>query len=144
MHELEEIREGIEHPVMGRRRELSIEEDDGNKRQQMPRVSVMIKLILTMVWRNLLRNPNAWASVFGLVWSLIFFRYFSYLFITINGKYTQKLEKKTVGFSIYYHIHPSLLLVSRWNIAMPKIVRKCIDIISHTGLGMAMFSLGTL
>ncbi|KAG5006189.1 hypothetical protein JHK85_024731 [Glycine max] len=103
VHELEEIREGIEHPVMGRRRELSIEEDDGNKRQQMPRVSVMIKLILTMVWRNLLRNPNAWASVFGLVWSLIFFR---------------------------------------WNIAMPKIVRKCIDIISHTGLGMAMFSLG--
>lgn len=110
VHELEEIREGIEHPVMGRRRELSIEEDDGNKRQQMPRVSVMIKLILTMVWRNLLRNPNAWASVFGLVWSLIFFRYFSYLFITINGKYTQKLEKKNCW--IFYILPYSSIFVA--------------------------------
>ncbi|KAE8802575.1 putative auxin efflux carrier component 3b [Hordeum vulgare] len=40
-----------------------------------PPASVMVRLILTMVWRRLIRNPNTYASVVGLVWSLIEFRY---------------------------------------------------------------------
>ncbi|KAF6986539.1 hypothetical protein CFC21_004277 [Triticum aestivum] len=40
-----------------------------------PPASVMLRLILTMVWRRLIRNPNTYASVVGLVWSLIEFRY---------------------------------------------------------------------
>lgn len=35
---------------------------------------VMMRLILTMVWRRLIRNPNTYASVVGLTWSLISFR----------------------------------------------------------------------
>ena len=70
--------EGVEDPVLETQNENS--NGDSNRRQEMPRASVMIKLILTMVWRNLLRNPNTYASVLGLVWSLIFFRYFFYLF----------------------------------------------------------------
>ncbi|TKY72782.1 Auxin efflux carrier component 2 [Spatholobus suberectus] len=99
-----EIEEGIEHPVMGSRKEVSDEEDDANKKQEMPRASVMIRLLLIMVWRNLIRNPNTYASVLGLVWSLIFF--------------------------------------SRWNIKTPSIIAGSIKILSDTGLGMAMFSLG--
>ncbi|WJX24149.1 hypothetical protein P8452_13291 [Trifolium repens] len=34
------------------------------------------------------------------------------------------------------------LISSRWNIKMPSIIHDSITIISHTGLGMAMFSLG--
>ncbi|ESW10743.1 hypothetical protein PHAVU_009G234000 [Phaseolus vulgaris] len=79
------------------------EEVDTNKNQQMPRAKVMINLILTMVWRNLIRNPNTYASILGLIWSLIFFR---------------------------------------WSIKMPSIIKGSIEIISNTGLGMAMFSLG--
>ncbi|CAN6350117.1 unnamed protein product [Urochloa humidicola] len=36
---------------------------------------VMMRLIVTMVWRRLIRNPNTYASVVGLTWSLISFRF---------------------------------------------------------------------
>ncbi|KAM0904687.1 hypothetical protein ACQ4PT_017846 [Festuca glaucescens] len=41
----------------------------------MPPAGVMLRLILTMVWRRLIRNPNTYASVVGLTWSLIEFRF---------------------------------------------------------------------
>ena len=40
----------------------------------MPPTSVMTRLILIMVWRKLIRNPNTYSSLIGLVWSLICFR----------------------------------------------------------------------
>ncbi|KAF4348040.1 hypothetical protein F8388_013222 [Cannabis sativa] len=49
------------------------EEEEKNKKLEMPPASVMTKLILTMVWRKLIRNPNTYSSVIGLVWSLIAF-----------------------------------------------------------------------
>jgi len=139
--------EGIKDPVLGSEMNESIEEDS-NRMQEMPRATVMIKLILTMVWRNLIRNPNTYASVSGLVWSLIFFRYFFYLFncflmclsTLMCANHTQKLKKSIVN-SIYT-IHQSWLLVSRWNITTPPIIKGSIEIISNAGLGMAMFSLG--
>ena len=41
----------------------------------MPPASVMTRLILIMVWRKLIRNPNTYSSLIGLVWSLVSFRY---------------------------------------------------------------------
>ncbi|ESW10744.1 hypothetical protein PHAVU_009G234100 [Phaseolus vulgaris] len=79
VHEDIEI-EGLKDPVLGSHHMNENIERDSNRRQEMPRASVMIKLILTMVWRNLMRNPNTYASVSGLVWSLIFFKYFFHLF----------------------------------------------------------------
>ncbi|KAL9314684.1 hypothetical protein ACSQ67_020136 [Phaseolus vulgaris] len=98
------IDEETAHPAIAmEQKEVKNEEVDTNKNQQMPRAKVMINLILTMVWRNLIRNPNTYASILGLIWSLIFFR---------------------------------------WSIKMPSIIKGSIEIISNTGLGMAMFSLG--
>ncbi|XP_020102736.1 auxin efflux carrier component 2-like [Ananas comosus] len=42
---------------------------------QMPPASVMTRLILIMVWRKLIRNPNTYSSLLGLAWSLVSFRY---------------------------------------------------------------------
>ncbi|KAL7000980.1 Peptidyl-prolyl cis-trans isomerase pin4 [Sarracenia purpurea var. burkii] len=42
--------------------------------KQMPPTNVLIRLILTMVWRRVIRNPSIHSSVIGLVWSLIAFR----------------------------------------------------------------------
>nr|KYP36125.1 Auxin efflux carrier component 3 [Cajanus cajan] len=94
---------GIQHCVSEGPKEVKIEDKNANKKQQMPRASVMTRLILTMVSRNLMRNPNTYACVLGLGWSLISFR---------------------------------------WNIKMPSIVNGSILILSKTGTGMAMFSLG--
>ncbi|KAF1886505.1 hypothetical protein Lal_00045738 [Lupinus albus] len=79
------------------------EEVGEEKPKVTPRASVMIRIILLMVWRKLIRNPNTYASVIGLIWSLVSFR---------------------------------------WNVQMPAIIAKSISIMSDTGLGMAMFSLG--
>ncbi|WOL19025.1 auxin efflux carrier component 2 [Canna indica] len=42
---------------------------------QMPPASVMTRLILIMVWRKLIRNPNTYSSLIGLIWSLVSFRW---------------------------------------------------------------------
>ncbi|KAK4760632.1 hypothetical protein SAY87_005525 [Trapa incisa] len=44
----------------------------GNK--PLPPASVMTRLILIMVWRKLIRNPNTYSSLLGLIWSLVAFR----------------------------------------------------------------------
>lgn len=41
----------------------------------MPPTSVMTRLILIMVWRKLIRNPNTYSSLFGLTWSLVCYKY---------------------------------------------------------------------
>uniref|UniRef100_A0A0E0L636 Auxin efflux carrier component n=1 Tax=Oryza punctata TaxID=4537 RepID=A0A0E0L636_ORYPU len=43
--------------------------------QQNAPAGVMLRLILTTVWRRLIRNPNSYASLVGLTWSLIAFRF---------------------------------------------------------------------
>lgn len=47
---------------------------DAGMGKHMPPASVMTRLILIMVWRKLIRNPNTYSSLIGLVWSLIAFR----------------------------------------------------------------------
>ncbi|XP_071735591.1 auxin efflux carrier component 7 [Rutidosis leptorrhynchoides] len=48
---------------------------NGNAGKQMPPASVMTRLILIMVWRKLIRNPNTYSSLIGLIWSLVSFRW---------------------------------------------------------------------
>ncbi|KAK4358408.1 hypothetical protein RND71_024018 [Anisodus tanguticus] len=49
-------------------------QDAGVGKQMLP-ASVMTRLILIMVWRKLIRNPNTYSSLIGLIWSLISFRW---------------------------------------------------------------------
>lgn len=42
--------------------------------QKMPRPLVMMRLMLKVVGRKLLRNPNTYSSVLGLLWSLVSFK----------------------------------------------------------------------
>ncbi|KAH0681786.1 hypothetical protein KY289_019538 [Solanum tuberosum] len=48
---------------------------DSDTGKQMPPASVMTRLILIMVWRKLIRNPNTYSSLIGLIWSLISYRW---------------------------------------------------------------------
>lgn len=47
----------------------------GGKSAAMPPPSVMTRLILIMVWRKLIRNPNTYSSLIGLSWALISYRW---------------------------------------------------------------------
>ncbi|PWA52222.1 Auxin efflux carrier [Artemisia annua] len=46
-----------------------------SKATAMPPASVMTRLILIMVWRKLIRNPNTYSSLIGLTWSLVSFKW---------------------------------------------------------------------
>ncbi|KAK6944471.1 Membrane transport protein [Dillenia turbinata] len=46
-----------------------------SKQTTMPPASVVTRLILIMVWRKLIRNPNTYSSLFGLTWSLVSFKW---------------------------------------------------------------------
>ncbi|KAL0886996.1 hypothetical protein Bca101_010979 [Brassica carinata] len=59
-------------------------------KQQMPPASVMTRLILIMVWRKLIRNPNTYSSLFGLVWSLVSFK-----------SYAKKNPKESLGMAMF-------------------------------------------
>lgn len=48
---------------------------NGEEEQQMAPASVMVRLILMVIWRQLIRNPNTYASILGLLWSFTSFRY---------------------------------------------------------------------
>jgi hypothetical protein len=55
-----------------------------SKPTNMPPASVMTRLILIMVWRKLIRNPNTYSSLIGLIWSLISFRYATFTLFFIK------------------------------------------------------------
>ncbi|KAL9314421.1 hypothetical protein ACSQ67_019873 [Phaseolus vulgaris] len=59
----------IKHPLSEGKNEVKNEEGGAySKKQQMPATSVVTRLVLTMVWRNLVRNPNTYACATGLAW----------------------------------------------------------------------------
>ncbi|KAF7816753.1 Auxin efflux carrier component 6 [Senna tora] len=66
------FREFTDIPIMA---EEEGPRDEMTTNQKMPRALVMIRLILNVVVRKLLRNPNTYSSVLGLLWSLIAFKW---------------------------------------------------------------------
>lgn len=104
-----------------------------NKGKLMPPTSVMTRLILIMVWRKLIRNPNTYSSLIGLTWSLVSFRY---------PNYSRTLTHTILFFLFFFLLFILINLCFRWHIEMPAIIAKSISILSDAGLGMAMFSLG--
>ncbi|URD73282.1 auxin efflux carrier [Musa troglodytarum] len=67
-----EVLQKLEQRVVGGQGE---ERPGGAVHHQMPPASVMTRLILIMVWRKLIRNPNTYSSLIGLIWSLVAFRW---------------------------------------------------------------------
>ncbi|KAA8541353.1 hypothetical protein F0562_025328 [Nyssa sinensis] len=71
-------REDFSFGNRGLEREMNHHEADkvgDSKAKAMPPTSVMTRLILIMVWRKLIRNPNTYSSLIGLTWSLVSFRW---------------------------------------------------------------------
>ncbi|KAJ6673161.1 AUXIN EFFLUX CARRIER COMPONENT 1B-RELATED [Salix viminalis] len=56
-------------------KKMEMAADGASKKHQMPPASVMTRLILIMVWRKLIRNPNTYSSLLGVIWSLVSYRW---------------------------------------------------------------------
>ncbi|KAH8520774.1 hypothetical protein H0E87_001993 [Populus deltoides] len=70
------------------------------KKQQMPPASVVARLIAMMVARKLVRNPNTYASLLGLLWSLISFRWSIKLPLIVDGS-VRILSNAGLGMAMF-------------------------------------------
>ncbi|KAL9269504.1 Auxin efflux carrier component 3-like protein [Drosera capensis] len=68
--------------------------------KQMPPASVITRLILIMIWRKLIRNPNTYSSLIGLVWALIAFRW-HLVMPTIVAKSISILSDAGLGMAMF-------------------------------------------
>lgn len=65
----------------------------GGNGTHMPPTSVMTRLILIMVWRKLIRNPNTYSSLIGLIWALVAYRSVSQSVSPIIFLHTDLMDK---------------------------------------------------
>ena len=95
-------RDGFSFGNRGMDREMNNPEGEkvgaAGKPKPMPPTSVMTRLILIMVWRKLIRNPNTYSSLIGLTWSLVSFRYGT----PLNPLRSVYLDSTVVNVSGYF------------------------------------------
>ncbi|XP_010044176.2 auxin efflux carrier component 4 [Eucalyptus grandis] len=72
----------------------------GEGGKHMPPAKVMTRLILIMVWRKLIRNPNTYSSLIGLTWSLIAFRWNVTMPVIINES-IEILSRAGLGMAMF-------------------------------------------
>ncbi|KAK2439650.1 Auxin efflux carrier family protein [Trifolium repens] len=95
--------EGEEHVELGYEKNGEMNEDEEGVKgtpKAIPPASVMTRLILIMVWRKLIRNPNTYSSIIGLTWSLISFRW-NIEMPTIIAKSISILSDAGLGMSMF-------------------------------------------
>ncbi|WJX54495.1 Peptidyl-prolyl cis-trans isomerase NIMA-interacting protein 1, variant 2 [Trifolium repens] len=92
--------EGEEEYVELRYEKNEDEEGVKGSSKAIPPASVMTRLILIMVWRKLIRNPNTYSSIIGLTWSLISFRW-NIEMPTIIAKSISILSDAGLGMSMF-------------------------------------------
>ncbi|PNX94266.1 auxin efflux carrier component 1-like protein [Trifolium pratense] len=84
-----------------KRGEMNESEEGGKVNPKaIPPASVMTRLILTMVWRKLIRNPSTYSSIIGLTWSLVSFRW-NIEMPTIIAKSISILSDAGLGMSMF-------------------------------------------
>lgn len=96
-------------------KKMNIEDGDyeqKNNKQHMPPASVMTRLILIMVWRKLIRNPNTYSSLIGVIWSLVSYRWHIEMPTIIKGSISI-LSDAGLGMAMFsLGIHQSTSLSS--------------------------------
>nr|WDA53376.1 putative auxin efflux carrier component 3a [Erycina pusilla] len=94
------------------------------KEAQMPPASVMSRLILIMVWRKLIRNPNTYSSLIGLIWSLVAFRWDAHM---------PKIIEKSISILSDAGLGMAMFSLGLFMALQPKIIA--------CGNGMAAFAM---
>ncbi|WVZ25259.1 hypothetical protein V8G54_003803 [Vigna mungo] len=92
--------------------------------KHMPPASVMTRLILIMVWRKLIRNPNTYSSLIGVIWSLVAFRWHVHM---------PKIIEKSISILSDAGLGMAMFSLGEW----PAVVGTCT--IFGPGLGKGLF-----
>ncbi|XP_022754037.1 auxin efflux carrier component 2 isoform X7 [Durio zibethinus] len=108
-------------------KKANMEEGDGTKKQQMPPASVMTRLILIMVWRKLIRNPNTYSSLLGLTWSLISFKWNIQMPTIVSGSISilsnAGLGMAMFSLGLFMALQPNIIACGRSVAAFSMAVR---------------------
>ncbi|KAL2554639.1 Auxin efflux carrier component 1 [Forsythia ovata] len=100
---------------------------DNKAAKVMPPTSVMTRLILIMVWRKLIRNPNTYSSLIGLTWSLVTFRWHVEM-PAIIAKSISILSDAGLGMAmfslgLFMALQPRIIACGNWVAAFAMAVR---------------------
>ncbi|MED6124391.1 Peptidyl-prolyl cis-trans isomerase NIMA-interacting protein 1 [Stylosanthes scabra] len=97
--------------ISGSRSNVPVETEEGNAAGS---ILVMTRLVQVTVWKKLHKNQNIWASVLGLVWSLIAFSlstsspHSSAASLSHNNKAALPQSVLTFVFAEEYNLHPHI------------------------------------
>ncbi|XP_024537366.1 auxin efflux carrier component 4 [Selaginella moellendorffii] len=73
---------------------------DGDNKAEMPPARIMTRVILSMVWRKLVRNPNTYSSLIGVIWALISFKWHIEMPVIVDKSITI-LSKAGLGMAMF-------------------------------------------
>ncbi|XP_075652222.1 auxin efflux carrier component 2-like [Castanea sativa] len=131
-------------------RELDLEDEANfkasrsHRKLQMPPTSVITRLVFIMVWRKLIRNPSTYASVLGLIWSLIAFRCHIKLPTIIDGSITMissaGLGMAQFSLGLFMALQPKFIACGKPMAAFTMVVRFLIGpgVIAATSLAVGL------
>ncbi|XP_078163401.1 auxin efflux carrier family protein [Carex rostrata] len=115
---------------------------------QMPPTSVMTRLILIMVWRKLIRNPNTYSSLIGLIWSLVSFRWGIEMPTIIKGSISilsdAGLGMAMFSLGLFMALQPKIISCGKSVAAFSMAVRFLTGPAVITATGIAVGLRGTL
>ncbi|KAI3825111.1 hypothetical protein L1987_06587 [Smallanthus sonchifolius] len=95
--------------------------------KRMPSATVMSRLILLMVSRKLFRNPNTYASIIGLVWALVSFRW-HLVMPKIIGNSISLISNAGLGMAmfslgLFMALQPKLIACGRSKVVLSIVVK---------------------
>ncbi|KAL8248537.1 hypothetical protein R6Q59_005405 [Mikania micrantha] len=100
---------------------------DAGSGKQMPSARVMSRLILLMVSRKIFRNPNTYASILGLIWALVSFR-FHVVMPKIIGNSISLISNAGLGMAmfslgLFMALQPKLIACGRSKAVVSIVVK---------------------
>ncbi|KAK9671191.1 hypothetical protein RND81_12G012300 [Saponaria officinalis] len=97
------------------------------KRSTMPSAGVMLRLILVMVWRKLVRNPNTYSGLIALIWSFISFRWHIEMPKIIEGSINivsnTGIGMATFSLGLFMASQPRIIVCGKAKAVMTVVIR---------------------
>ncbi|XVF82962.1 hypothetical protein PTKIN_Ptkin16aG0094300 [Pterospermum kingtungense] len=124
---------------------------DGDHTETKPTAmppSVMIRLILMMVWRRLIRNPNIYSSLIGLIWSLVSYRWGIHMPPIIAGSVSiisdTALGMSMFALGLFMALQPKIIACGNATASFAMVVRFLIGPAVMAAASMAVGLRGSL
>ncbi|CAI0420667.1 unnamed protein product [Linum tenue] len=117
---------GWDHIHITGERKVDVVEEEEEEKGMAPK-GVMTKLVLIMVWKKLVRNPNSYASLSGVVWSLLAFRWNLTLPAIVKNSVSilanTGLGMAMFSLGLFMALQPKVIACGKWMALLAMVAR---------------------